>query len=125
MEISQLKEEEIIKELKEWLKYDTNFTNLPEFESKNLYKLIQGLLDLYNKEKEKNKELQNYMKEYLIPKSTINLIYISKDKIKQKIEELEEIKIKLQKMYPATYALNYEWLEAYYQIKILQKLLEE
>lgn len=37
-----------------------------------------------NEEKEKNKELENYMKEYLIPKSTINLLYISKDKIKEK-----------------------------------------
>lgn len=82
-----LSEDEIIKEIEEWQKYDTNYTNLPEYDSKNLHNAIQGLLDLYNKEKEKNIELQNYMKEYLIPKSTINLLYISKDKIKKLLDK--------------------------------------
>ena len=52
---------------------------------------VEGLLDLYQKEKEKNKELQIYMKEYLIPKSTINLVYISKDKIINKAEEYKKM----------------------------------
>ena len=48
---------------------------------------IQGLLDLYNKQKEKNKELTD---EYMIQKHLINpdflKNYISKDKIKNIIE---------------------------------------
>ena len=68
-----------------------------ELEKLNKENIIQKLvgteetlkfyIDLYNKEKEKNIELQNYMKEYLIPKSTINLIYISKDKLRKFIKE--------------------------------------
>lgn len=67
-----MNEEEIIKELESLSPSET---------------AIIGILDLYNKEKEKNIELQNYMKEYLIPKSIINLIYISKDKLRKFIKE--------------------------------------
>ena len=49
---------------------------------------IQGLLDLYNKEKEKNASLKKEIK--LMKSININDNYISKDKIKQKIKELEE-----------------------------------
>ena len=111
-----LSEEEIIKEVKGFL----------DFEEGISMKTIQGLLDLYIKEKEKNKELDRenqalyesincddntmlaklYQKEkekneeltdeYLIQRDLINAEflnenYISKDKIKEKIEEYEEI----------------------------------
>lgn len=80
--------------------------------NKNEYNAIQGLLDLYNKEKEKNTELQNYMKEYLIPKSTINLLYISKDKIREKIKEYDGLKEMDMQAYEE-------------QIRPLKELLEE
>lgn len=74
---------------------------------------------------EKDKiELQNYMKKYLIPKSTIDLIYIPKSKIKEKIEELEKEKntvieeINFKAFYRITDLKNVE-------ISVLQELLEE
>lgn len=54
----------------------------------NAYQLdmIQGLLDLYNKEKEKNKKCEYY--EMVADELYKNSI--SKDKIKNKIEDLED-----------------------------------
>lgn len=46
-----MSEEEIIDEI--------NFCNEGEYITREHYQAIQGLLDLYNKEKEKNKELFN------------------------------------------------------------------
>ena len=45
--------------------------------------------------------------------------------IEKKIEELEYIKIKTQRLYPHTYTAIGEWLEAHYKIKILQEILDE
>lgn len=69
-------------------KYKTEF--LDDEELRVIFEIIESLETKLDKEKEKNEELQNYMKEYLIPKSTINLVYISKDKIKEKIEKLKK-----------------------------------
>lgn len=62
----------------------------------NIHTAIETLLTAYEKEKEKNKELTD---EYLIQRNLINAEflnenYISKDKIKAKIEELEKEKSK-------------------------------
>ena len=69
-------------------------SNLSEEEKKTLlenidywHKAYNDTFDELQREKENNKELQNYMKEYLIPKSTIKLVYISKDKIKELLEK--------------------------------------
>lgn len=60
--------------------------------------VIQGLLDLYNKEKEKNKKLNKYITDKVktgkeiqtfINKGYVEQEYISKDKIREIIEELE------------------------------------
>lgn len=48
------------------------------------------ILNLIEKQQKEIDELQSYIKEYLIPKSTINLLYVSKDKIRAKIKELDE-----------------------------------
>ena len=94
--MSNLNEEEIIKRIKyicdKW--YDENL----EID----VKWIQGLLDLYNKEKEKNKELQemlkhrikytNELEEDLFQKA--NNYVISKDKIREKLKEIIEIRNK-------------------------------
>ena len=55
---------------------------------------IETILDLYQKEKEKNKKLQIRCKELIEEKQELNtaLLYdnINKDKIRAKIKELEE-----------------------------------
>lgn len=55
---------------------------------------IKELYNMYQKEKEKNKKLQIRCKELIEEKQELNtaLLYdnISKDKIKEKIKELEE-----------------------------------
>lgn len=65
-------------------------TIVSDLENNGIEMNADKLIALYLEEKEKNKELQNYMKEYLIPKSTINLLYINKDKIREKIKELDK-----------------------------------
>ena len=119
--------------------------------------ILQGLLDLYKQEKdrcielattidalktdyeeekEKNKELQTYMKEYLIPKSTINLVYISKDKIKEKMKKYmnlisarESIRRSGKEYIEKMEILKPEHLKEEHKakigIKVLQELLEE
>lgn len=99
--MSNLSEDEIIKEIEEWQKYDINYTNLSEYDSKNLHNAIQGLLDLYQQEKEKNKELEldleemtksnEHKKEHWVHKAVLNS-YISKDKIREKIKEYDGLK---------------------------------
>lgn len=74
-----------------------------KYEKEKQYKSIQGLLDLYKKEKEKNKELleerKGYAEEYIhnnpwlykqlnelyVFKTDVEKDYISKDKIREKI----------------------------------------
>lgn len=97
--------------------------------TKKQVKAIQGLLDLYKQEKEKNKELKKYYatrKEVEDLKETIACLhesakdYISKDKIKEKIEELK----KEQKEYEN----SQEWEiqdDIVAQINVLEELLEE
>lgn len=95
-----MSEEEIIKDLKNFIalaQKEENFIYYSEYKFDNeLAERVQILLDLYNKEKEKNKKLTD---EYLIQRDLINAEflnenYISKDKIKEKIEELEKEKSK-------------------------------
>lgn len=70
-----MSEEEIIKKFIE--EYNASYPDEKEWVAiyPEQIQAIQGLLNLYNKEKEKNKELRNY---------------ISKDKIREKIKELEK-----------------------------------
>ena len=67
-----MSEEEIIEEVEKELKLAKNIDDVATT-IRNEY--IEGLLDLYNKEKEKNKNS------------------ISKDKIKEKMEKLEDIRM--------------------------------
>lgn len=83
--MSNLSEEEIIKNIKEMIQWSDH----------NTYKMaLQGLLDLYKQEKEKNKELQ-----YKLELKKIDNKYnqeerdeetIPKYKIREKIKELEK-----------------------------------
>ncbi len=94
--MSDLSEEEIIKNIKEMIQWSDHST----------YKMaLQGLLDLYNKEKAKNKELlenatvtyfnDEELKEsvgnYLgvLLKKNIEKDYISKDKIREQIKQIK------------------------------------
>lgn len=95
----------------------------------------KGILDIQKElvtEKEKNKDLQNYMKEYLIPKSTINLVYIRKDKIKEIIKKHEEARdlageeLTTTTIIADTDNLNYGRIETHnVAIEYLKELLEE
>lgn len=84
--------EEDIKRLKAFLSVlnEENILYKKEDAIEGIIKLYENLIARYKEIKENNIELQKYMKDYLIPKSTINLVYIPKSKVKEKIEELEE-----------------------------------
>ena len=109
-----MSEEEIIKNAKKFIEYlETDLDGNDENGIKwILYQrdltTIQGLLDLYKKEKEKNKELEleidkiNEEKElYKFSGQNafinvfINSNYISKDKIKEKIELIKSLNEKI------------------------------
>lgn len=59
-----MSEEEIIKRLKNIIEINKSFLGCDIQENSNIYKDIQGLLDLYNKEKIKNINLIEQLKEY-------------------------------------------------------------
>lgn len=73
------------------------------------YQAIQGLLDLYNKEKEKNKELEKQYKILEVEKVRYNIFYLESDisqtpdtamvyhSMKKCLETLKEEKTKLEK----------------------------
>jgi hypothetical protein len=79
--MSNLSEEEIID--------DINFCLEGEYITPEHYDAIQGLLNLYNKEKEKNKEYfaENQSLKYaignMLHKDIVKTNYISKDKIRE------------------------------------------
>lgn len=96
-----MSEEEIIKYLdsyKNWQCDLREYQSCIECENKTK-QAIQGLLDLYNKEKEKNKELIEgqikTLEKILLPQLLKK--YVSKDKIKEKIEILEKCTTKIDK----------------------------
>lgn len=129
-----MKEEEIIIILKDMIGCDRR-----EYNSTQVY-AIQGLLDLYEKEKEKNIELlekienekilfvrkdhttKEMLCEYYIRKDEIEKKYISKDKIRKKIKVLMEFDKKY-KTYTSDDRENFS-IE-YFKAKTLQELLEE
>lgn len=81
--MSKLNEEEIIKNIKEQIQWSDH----------NTYKMaLQGLLNLYNKEKEKNNELKKELdlKIKALDIAMSNPDYICKDKIKEKIEVIQK-----------------------------------
>ena len=127
-----MSEEEINEDLKSIIEYiDKNLSMYCDTEDRNA---IQGLLDLYNKEKEKNKTLEtllqgnlyqmySYYKELA---SRYQANSISKDKIKEIIEELEENNKRIKKLYKnGSCNLNQDYIENLAQISILKELLEE
>lgn len=75
------------------------------------------LLNLIDKQQKEIEELQKYMKTNLIPKSTINLLYISKDKIREIISKYVDIEEQF----------NYGSIELYGEelTNMIKKLLEE
>lgn len=94
--MSEFSEKDIITYLKNSLNDEFNFKNCTRIQDKMA---IQGLLDLYEKEKGKNKRYLKYLEnkdkhyesvlEYL--ESEKEQEYISKDKIREKIEGLRKI----------------------------------
>ena len=81
-----MSEKEILEKIEKIIKHFENQEYI--LNGQKIYKYIQGLLDLYNEVKEKNASLQKEIK--LMKSININDNYISKDKINDKIKELEE-----------------------------------
>lgn len=111
-----------IRFMKEELKADHSCFTIQELWA------VNGLLDLYQKEKEKNKELEKKLAnriellDYMISKD-----YISKDKIKAKIHAFKEIKKEIlsceNKLAKAS--ITYDIVRNDYCEKMLKDLLEE
>lgn len=119
--MSKLSEEEIIEEVKKELRLAKNVDDIATT-IRNEY--VRGLLDLYNKEKEKNKILEaNGFRKGLYEK---DCNYISKDKIREKIEEYEEFVNEFEEYWskdPRQFRKNKS--VDYYKIEALRELLEE
>lgn len=96
-----MSEEEIIRNVKRIIEYKV----ISNYINDNDSRAIQGLLDLYNKEKEKNKNIEDIFVADNLPKEQVAIIiskqyfseykelksnYISKDKIKNLIKSLEK-----------------------------------
>lgn len=127
---------DILEELKEWFnnfdldsikhkpeEYIQAISNLIA-ENKELKEEKKNMLETYKKiNPEKMKVLADSFNEKVMSK--LESDYISKSVIEKKIEELEDIKIKTQRLYPHTYTAIGEWLEAHYKINILQEILDE
>ena len=122
--MSNLSEEEIIYTLKQVIDTCTKWEEMPYGFNEHIIQAIQGLLDLYNKEKQLNYEIKNLLEstpKELLDKAvainnTIGFIkdnFVEKDKIKDKIKELEE---------QCKTELLTTWLEA--KIEVLEELLE-
>lgn len=129
-----MSEEEIIEKIKNTIQYDKEHRIVTIYDEKPLFRdYLQGLLDLYNKEKAKNKEIRQW--KYVIDTyedldklKELDLIkikdkeYISKDKIKDKIKDLDNLLIETQKELGTA---SIEFTIYAHQKNILQELLEE
>lgn len=133
LEADKMSEEEIINRLKERIKIDRSMRLNVGSDFDRFYEeecqAIQGLIYLYNKEKEKNKELQ-----YKLELEKIDNKYnqeerdeetIPKYKIREKITECEEAMNKVKQFNPSTYAGIDTFIYAMAQKNILKSLLEE
>ena len=87
-----MSEEEIIKNLEEFLKGPCEICKYCDGAIRNHRKAIQGLLDLYQKEKEKNEKLEEYANWHILHLTEDISDYIDDDRIGNKgiIGELKE-----------------------------------
>lgn len=86
-----MNEEEIINKINEIIEYGKLATDIGFADQKDKTKAIQGLLDLYNKEKEKNKLIKNKIRDLLdaydaILNDPLSLV-ILQERIKELLEE--------------------------------------
>ena len=115
----KMSEEEIIQTLENRLKSWNNIKEdcknselsnvIDQIEKDN--QATQGLLDLYNKQKE---EIEDY-------KYMIEINYISKDKIRDKIKKLEKLYEKEMKPYQTEFGLNLSLLTKKEKEEIINK----
>lgn len=101
-----MSEEEILKQLDNACILDKNCYGVDYLFEKDL-EAIRSLLDLYNKEKDKNASLKKEIK--LMKSININDNYISKNEIRERITQLE--------------ALDKQYYKKV--IAVLEKILEE
>lgn len=110
-----MKEEEIIETFEHWIEYEkANKDRINKADE--LIEIQQGLLNLYEKEKEKNKMLKELYDDACI---CIAKDCIEKDKIREKINELEKFKNENVKPYTDV------WYKIEGMIQVLQEMLEE
>lgn len=119
--MSNLSEEEIIKKIKRYI-------NGKDTMKETLVRAIQGLLDLYNKEKEKNKKLKEKCKELIKEKQELTTILeddvIHKNKIKEKLEEINKEYFKKLSKQKKLMEQNILGCQRYAMENILRELLE-
>jgi len=112
--MSNLSEEEILREIR--AEIETEKSENCMFAKWLDIKHLEGLLDLYTKEKEKNKELVEEFPK-ILEEATKNSI--SKDKIRNEIKELTEEYEKCSR------ENTFKKAKLLYQINILKEILEE
>ena len=115
-----MSEEEIIKNLEEFLKGPCEICKYCDGAIRNHRKAIQGLLDLYQKEKQKNKELENAD----LTTVYMNGFYDGEKKWKNKIKEKTRYYQELYKQdnSPNEFLISQDCLS---KLSFAQELLEE
>lgn len=120
-----MSEEEIIEIVQDYINY-IRFKENARYSINQWFMAIEDLLDLYNKEKEKNQKIlsdniETFQKLFA---EEISKIYINKDKIKEKIEERKEKRDTLLTEISKTLKI-YTLYDSYeLEIRILEELLE-
>ena len=88
--------------------------------------IIKNGIDLYNKEKEKNKELEELLEENTTRIAFENQDnYISKDKIREKIKDREHIIHNAKLKYGQDYEMYEDTIYARSEIELYKELLDE
>lgn len=115
-----MSEEKLINKIKEIIEVDKNAKIISSiYEEVFLRDYLQGLLDLYNKEKEKNEILEDTLNNSI----DIRKYWISKDKIREKIKELND---EFDERNSREEDFNYNYGDEYaFVVEKLKELLEE
>ena len=119
-----MSEEEIIEQFEHWIEYEKQHKDKIN-KADELIEIQQGLLDLYNKEKEKNKELEEIDLTTVYLDGFYNGEKKWKDKIRQKIKDREHIIHNSKLKYGKDFEIYEDTIISRDEITLLKELLEE